>query len=136
MDDLKLFAKGKPETEKLVEPLYLFSRDIGMEFGILKFTMLTLKQVGNCCRGIELPNGVKMEEPDDNEYKPLGVLRLENILHRAEKRKTGSSPRTSLKIKTELKEHCDSHQQMGYSSWGGYNGRLSNSIVLPKRELQ
>ena len=34
MNDLKLYAKSKKETNTLVRTVYLFSTDIGMEFGI------------------------------------------------------------------------------------------------------
>ena len=36
MDDLKLFAKSIDQTDSLVQKVYVFSEDIGMEFGKLK----------------------------------------------------------------------------------------------------
>ena len=34
MDDLKLFAKSKNQIDSLVQTVYIFSEDIGMQFGI------------------------------------------------------------------------------------------------------
>ena len=42
MDDLKLYGKDKEEVEKLVEVVHVFSRDIGMEFGLDKCAVLTM----------------------------------------------------------------------------------------------
>ena len=36
MDNLKLYAKGEEQINTLVRTLYVFSTDIGMEFGINK----------------------------------------------------------------------------------------------------
>ena len=36
MDDFKLFAKSNDQIESLVNTVYTFSEDIGMEFGIEK----------------------------------------------------------------------------------------------------
>ena len=42
-DDLKLFAKSNDQIDSLVNTLYTFSEDIGMEFGIKKCGVLVLK---------------------------------------------------------------------------------------------
>ena len=36
MDNLKMFAKSKDQNDSLVNTVYTFSEDIGMEFGIKK----------------------------------------------------------------------------------------------------
>ena len=36
MDDLKLYAKSKEQTNTLVRTVHVFSNDIGMEFGFLQ----------------------------------------------------------------------------------------------------
>ena len=36
MDDLKLFAKSNNQIDSLVQTVYIFSVDIGMQFGIKK----------------------------------------------------------------------------------------------------
>ena len=44
MDDLKLYAKREEQTNTLVRTVYVLSTDIGMEFGIKKFGILTMKR--------------------------------------------------------------------------------------------
>ena len=71
MDGLKLFAKS------LVNTVYKFSEDIGMEFGIKKCGVLVLKR-GKVdkvkSRGLNLPNGKLMKTIDEERYKYLGIL--------------------------------------------------------------
>ena len=71
MDDLKLFAKS------LVNTVYKFSEDIGMEFGIKKCGVLVLER-GKVdkvkSRGLNLPNGKLMKTIDEERYKYLGIL--------------------------------------------------------------
>lgn len=57
--------------------------DIGMEFGISTCTVLTLKRRKRVnCRCIELPDGERIENPNDDRYKYFGIMKLDNILHR------------------------------------------------------
>ena len=44
MDDLKLFANSHDQIDSLVNIVFAFSEDIGMEFGIKKFVILVLKR--------------------------------------------------------------------------------------------
>ena len=44
MDDLKLFAKSNGQINSMVNTVYTFSEDIGLEFGIKKFEVLVLKR--------------------------------------------------------------------------------------------
>ena len=44
MDDLKLYAKNEKGLESLVQTVWIFSDDIGMEFGIDKCAALVLKR--------------------------------------------------------------------------------------------
>jgi len=75
MDDLKLYGKDREEVEKLVEVVHVFSRDIGMEFGLDKCAVLTMKAGKKVeCDGIELPDGKLIKEADEKGYKYLGVL--------------------------------------------------------------
>ena len=37
MDDMKLFAKSNDQNNSLLNTVYTFSEDIGMEFGIKKW---------------------------------------------------------------------------------------------------
>ena len=43
MDDIKLFAKNEKELETLIHVVRIYSQDIGMESGIEKCAMLTMK---------------------------------------------------------------------------------------------
>jgi len=42
MDDLKLFGKNRRELDALVELVRVYSRDIGMEFGLDKCAILEI----------------------------------------------------------------------------------------------
>ena len=63
MDDLKLYAKSEEQTNTLVRTVYVFSLDIGMEFGIKKCGILTMKR-GKIVKseGIKLPDGEVMKQ--------------------------------------------------------------------------
>ena len=63
MDDLKLFSKSEEQMDTLVRTVYVFSTDIGMEFGMKKCRILTMKR-GKVvrCKGIKLPNIEVMKE--------------------------------------------------------------------------
>lgn len=56
MDDLKLFAKSEEQIDTLVRTFHVFSTDIGMESGMKKCGILTMKR-GKVvrCEGIMLP---------------------------------------------------------------------------------
>ena len=43
MDDLKLFAKKRPETDSLEQTVRIFSDDIRMQFGLTKCVSMTMK---------------------------------------------------------------------------------------------
>ena len=83
MDDIKLFAKNEKELEALIHTVRIYSRDIGMEFGIKKCAMLVMKS-GKRQRtdGMELPNKDKIKTLAENEtYKYLGILEADTIKH-------------------------------------------------------
>ena len=59
MDDLKLYVKNEKGLESLVQTIWIFSDDIGTEFGIDKCATLVLKRGGiTKFDGISLPNGL------------------------------------------------------------------------------
>ena len=75
MDDIKLYGKSMRELESLVEVVRVFSKDIGMEFGLDKCAVLELKAgVRVQCEGITMPDGRVMKEVDEKGYKYLGIL--------------------------------------------------------------
>ena len=61
IDDLKLYGKSEDEVDSLARTVYLFSHDIGMEFGLKKCAVLVMKR-GKVteCKGIELPDGQRI----------------------------------------------------------------------------
>ena len=86
MDNLKLYAKDKKELDTLSQTVRVFSKDIGMDFGIEKFAMIQMKRgIFVMSEGIELPNGKKIRSLDDQEgYKYLGILQFDDIKHKAQ----------------------------------------------------
>jgi len=88
MDDLKMFGKNKRELEALTELVRIFSRDIGMEFGLDKCAVLEMQRGLKVeTEGIELPSGEVMKEVEESGYKYLGVLEGAKIKNREMKEK-------------------------------------------------
>ena len=81
MDDIKPFAKNEKELETLIHLVRIYSRDIGMEFGIEKCAMLVMKSGKRYLTdGMELPNKDKIKMLAENEtYKYLGILEADTI---------------------------------------------------------
>ena len=75
MDDLKLFAKNENEIDSLVSTVNLINQDIGMQFGVKKCGVVTMKR-GRLAKStdIQLCGGDKIREVDDQGYKYLGIL--------------------------------------------------------------
>ena len=88
MDDLKLYAKSEEQTNTLVRTVYVFSTDIGMEFGIKKCGILTMKR-GKIVKseGIKLPDGEVMEHVRQERYTYLGINELDKIIEAKMKEK-------------------------------------------------
>ena len=86
MDDLKLYGKNEKEIDSLIKTKWQCSKDIKMEFGILKCAMVSLQR-GRKTRweGIQLPNGEEIGEAGAGGYKYLGVLELDKIMRQNEK---------------------------------------------------
>ena len=78
MDDLKLFVLT--ESKPLVQTVYVFSEDIGMEFGLKKCGVLVLKR-GKAVKmdGVTLPDGQARKQIDDDGYRYLGILELDSV---------------------------------------------------------
>ena len=80
MDDIKLFAKNEKELETLIHKVKIYSRDIGMEFGIEKCAMLVISGKWQLIDGMELPNKDKLKTLAENKtYKYLGILEADTI---------------------------------------------------------
>ena len=78
MDDLKLYAKSAEKTNALVRTVYLFSTNIGMEFGIKKCGILTMKRSKIVkSEGIKVPDGEVMKQVGQEGYTYLGMIELD-----------------------------------------------------------
>ena len=77
-NDIELFAKNEKELETLIHTVRIYSRDIGMEFGIEKCAMKSGKR--HMTDGMELPIHDKIRTLEENEtYKYLGILEDDTI---------------------------------------------------------
>ena len=76
MDDLKLYGQNEKQVDSLVNTVRIFSKDIGMEFGISKCAVLIMKRgVLSRSEGIQLPNDELIKNIEEGEgYKYLGIL--------------------------------------------------------------
>ena len=105
MDDLKLYASSERDLDSLVMAVESFSRDIGMEFGMDKCAVLTMKGGKKVAsEGVELPSGEVMKDVDEDGYKYLGVLQAEKVKNREMKEKVRNEylRRVKLLSKSEL----------------------------------
>ena len=81
MDDLKLFGKSEDQIDSLVQTVFIFSEDIGMEFGLKKYGVVILKKrklvklefIFVEIHGIHLPKLEIMKEVDENGYTTLAL---------------------------------------------------------------
>ena len=65
MENIKLFAKNEKELETLIQSVRKYSQDIGMEFGIEKCAILSMK---SCKRHLTF----RMELPNHDKIRSLG----------------------------------------------------------------
>ena len=82
MDNLKLYSRSEKGLDSLVQTVCVFSKDIGMEFGIEKCTMLVMEK-GKIVKsvGIELPGGKVIKSLQEGEsYKYLAILEADKFL--------------------------------------------------------
>ncbi len=83
MDDLKLYAPTEQDMETLVSTTTEFSSDIKMEFGLDKCACVKIVKGGKAdYKGISLPDGKQIQGLEDEGYKYLGILEVDNILHK------------------------------------------------------
>ena len=80
MDDLKLYTKSEEQATTLVRTVHVFNTDIGMEFGIKKYGILTMKR-GKTVKegGIKLPDSEVMKQVGQKGYTYLGIIELDKI---------------------------------------------------------
>ena len=80
MDDLKLYAKSEEQTNTLVRTVYVFSTNIGMEFGIKKCGILTTKRSKIVkSEDIKVPDEEVMKQAGQEGYTYLSIIELDKI---------------------------------------------------------
>ena len=99
MDDLKLFGKNENQIDSLVQTVFVFSQDIGMEFGIKKCAVIILKRGKMvACDGIQLPNEEVMKNVDEKGYTYLGVIETDEIKEKEIKEKVIAEYKRRLRL--------------------------------------
>ncbi|XP_067940317.1 uncharacterized protein [Watersipora subatra] len=84
MGNIKLYANKERDIDSLIHLTQVYSKDIGMTFGIEKCGKLILKKDHSMLTGcLRMPNGTTKDIEEG--YKYLGILQS-NISHEAEKR--------------------------------------------------
>ena len=137
MDDLKLYGKNNNQIDSLVQTVWSYSEDIGMKFGIDKCAVLGLER-GRLVRseGIELPDGERMKEVDEEGYKYLGVLQLDKILYKDMKENIRNEYIRRVKLICKSKLNAGNFIS-GMNAWAIGVMRYSGGIIdWTKEELQ
>ena len=105
MDDLKLYAKSEKELDSLIQTVRVFSKDIGMQFGIEKCSTLVLKRGKRIkSNGIKMPDDKVIKSLKEGEgYKYLGVLQADEVQEKEMKEKVGSEYKRRVRKILETK---------------------------------
>ena len=131
MDDLKLYAKSKEQTNTFVRTVYVFSTDIGMEFGIKKCGILTMNR-GKIVtsEGIK-PYGEVMKEVGQEGYTYLGIIKLDKVKETEMKEKVTKEykRRQRLILKSKLNGR---NEVMAINTWAGAILRYGAGISYGK----
>ena len=99
MDDLKHFGKKEDQIDSLVQTVFIFSEDIGMQFVLKKCGVIILKKEKHVkFEGIHLPNQEIMKEVDENGYTYLGILELDEIKEHEMKIKVTTEYKRRLRL--------------------------------------
>ena len=99
MDDLKRFGKSEGQIDSLIQTVFIFSEDIGMEIDLKKCGVVILKK-GKLVKfeGIHLYNQETMKELDENGYTYLGILELDEIKEHEMKIKVTAEYKRRLRL--------------------------------------
>ena len=129
MDDLKLFARNENEIDSLVQTVQLCCEDIGMQFGISKCAVLSMKRGKTAdTKAIILPTGEQMSDPEATGYKYLGILEYDDILRSDMKIKVRSHYFKRLKLILKSKLNAG-NLFLGINSWAVATVRYSAAIL-------
>ena len=104
MGNLKLFSKSEGQMDTLVRTIYVFSTDIGMDFGMKKCGILNMKR-GKVVRyeRIKLTNSEIMKEVEKEGYTYLGIVELDKIKENEMKEKTIKEDKRRLRLVVKSK---------------------------------
>ena len=138
MDDLKLYRRNEKELDFLVQTIRIFSKDIGVEFGIEKCAMLVIEK-GKIVKsvGIELTDGKVIKSLQKGEsYKYLGILEAERFL--GEEMKLKVSKEYFRRLKKVLKSKLiGGNLVQGVNTWAVSLLRYSAAFISWRKcELQ
>ena len=108
MDDLELYDQNKKQIDKIVSTVQIFSKDIGMKFGISTCATLIMKRgIIFSKEGIQLPNDEVIRNTEDGElYKYFGIMEADRFKNLEMKKKVGKD--YFCKIKKILKSKLNS----------------------------
>ena len=138
MDDLKLYSRNEKELDSFVWTIHIFSKDVGMEFGIEKSAMLVIEK-GKIVKsvGIELPDGKVIKSiQEDESYKYLGILKADRFL--GEEMKLKVSKEYFRRLKKVLKSKLNGGNLVqGVNTWAVSLLRYSAAFISWRKcELQ
>ena len=130
MDDLKLYSQSEKGLDSLVQTVCVFSKDIGMEFGIEKCAMLVMEK-GKVVKSVgkELPDGKVIKSLQEGEsYKYLGILQADKFLE--EKMKLNVSKEYIRRLRKVLKSKFNGGDLVcGVNTWAVSLLRYSAAFV-------
>ena len=121
----------------VVQTVWSYSEDIGMKFGIDKCALLELERRRLVrSAGIELPDGERMKELDQQGYKYLGVIQLDKIMNKEMKENIGNE--YNMRVKLICKSNLNVGNFIsGMNAWAIGVMRYSGGIIdWTKEELQ
>ena len=130
MDDLKLHSRNEKELDSLVQKIHVFSKDIGMEFGIEKCAVV-VREKGKIVKsvGIELPDGKIIKSLQEGEsYKYLGILEADRFLGEETKLKVAKEYFRGSKIVLKSKLNGGNLVQ-GVNTWAVSLVRYSAAFI-------
>lgn len=87
-----MYGASRDQLDSLIQVVRIYSQDIKMSFGLNKCAVLEMRrgrQVGSS--GIDLPNHQHIGEINEEGYKYLGMLQLDQTLDTKKKGKITSA---------------------------------------------
>ena len=134
MDDLKLYGKDENQIDSLIQTVYIFSRDIGMEFGVRKCGLIILRK-GKVvqCEGVKLPNGETIRSIEADGYKYLGILESDRIMEKEMKEVFRNE--YLRRLRCILKSKLNGKNKIkGINSWAVSLLRYGGGLISWKKE--